>query len=106
MSSRTEQSRTTANTINTLRRFRGYSDARLAEKAGMSRSQVEARRSLRSVIDVDDLERLAKGLGVPTPVLLLDANEAIRWVIDNEESDGDQAFPQSGWSTGSPALAA
>lgn len=95
MRSTNEPAQRTANTVNALRRLRGYSDAKLGERAGMSRSQVEARRAGRATIDVNDLEALAAGLDVPTPVLLMDAPDAIRWILDNETGD-DLRFLASG----------
>lgn len=96
MPNRTEQTRRTARTIDTLRRLRGFTDQTLADHAGMSRSQIEARRSGRTAIDLDDLERIAVALDVPTPVLLMEPHEAVKYAA---EAGVDLGFPLSGWLT-------
>lgn len=100
MDSHTTQHKRTATTLDALRRIRGYSDQTLANRAGMSRSQVESRRHGRAPITLDDLERLAEALGVPTTVLLLDPADALRWLVENDAVDlGKGEF---GWFTPSP----
>ena len=84
----TEQGWVAARTLGALRRHLGWTVKELADRAGMSRSSIDDRLHGRVTIDTDDIEALATAFGVPASVLLLDAGDAIRWVLDNEPAPG------------------
>lgn len=75
-----------AQVLEAIKRLRGFSDGEIADRAGLSRSAIEARRRGAKVIDVDDLERLGAALNVSPVVFLMEPIEAMRWVLDNAPS--------------------
>jgi transcriptional regulator with XRE-family HTH domain len=83
MGERTTTAYLAAQTLDALKRHRGLSDSEIAERAGTSRNVVEQRRRCVTALDADDLERYALALDVEPFVLLLDVNEALRWVLEN-----------------------
>lgn len=72
-----------ARTLDAIRRHRHLSDQQLADRSGLSRPQVEARRNGRTPCSVSDLAKLAIALNVETATFLLERDEAVRWVLDN-----------------------
>lgn len=80
---RTAQGQRSTETFAKLKKYFGFSDQKLADLAGYSLSQVEWRRTGKTPLDVDDLERFGAVFHVPPEVLLLDQDDAVRWVIDN-----------------------
>lgn len=81
-------------TLTSLKRMRGFSDARLAARASMSRSAIVDRRRHVSGLKVSDLQKLAIALEVHPKVFLMDPIEAQRWVLDHAptlELDDDES---------------
>lgn len=69
-----------------LKALRGASDADLARQGGFSSRQViSARLSGRTEISTEDIARLAAALRVEPHVLLMGADEALRWTETNPE---------------------
>ena len=90
-----------ARTLDALRRHYRWSDRELGERAGYSRNKVEERRNGVTAIDADDLTRFSVAFGVPILVLVMDADEAVRWVLDHgptpgrwEDADAEARKPQ------------
>lgn len=79
----TAQRQRTAETFAALVRHFGFSDERLGELTGYTRSQIAGRRTGRTALDVDDLERFGATFEVPVTVLLGEPADAIRYVLDN-----------------------
>ena len=55
-----------------LRAERGWSQERLAEEAGLNRTYLSAVERSEQNISIDNLYRVAKGLGVDSSILLQD----------------------------------
>lgn len=80
---RTAQGQRTSETFAKLQKWFGFSDQRLADITGYTISKIEWRRTGKTALDVDDLQRFSEVFKVPPEVFLMAGDEAIRWVIDN-----------------------
>lgn len=69
--------------LNHLSRLRGFTDARIAARAGMTRGTVQGKRSGITRIGIADAAKLAKALDVEPIVFFMTPDDAIRWVLDN-----------------------
>lgn len=68
-------------------------DAEMADRLGIARQSVHALRTGRSRASGDRLRQIANALGVPAPLMMGTAAEAIRTVLDRMESEGDDDGP-------------
>lgn len=80
----TLQGRQSSETFGALMKYFGFSDQRLADLTGYTRSQIEWRRKGKTILDVDDLERFSAFFGVPRELFLWSKPEALRWVLDKD----------------------
>ena len=75
--------KTVPNTIQALMRHRGYKDREMAERSGIERATFNTYKNARRKFGLDELEAIAKALDVPASVLLMQEEEAVRWVLDH-----------------------
>lgn len=84
MAATTDTAWQAARTFDELRRHFRLSEQALADRAGTSRSHVNERRRGKTAIDSNDMDRYGRALGVPSTVFLMNAADALRFVLDNE----------------------
>ena len=72
--------------VRVLKSLRGASDAQLAKAGGFtSRQVISARLAGRTEISSEDIARLAAALRVEPHVLLMGAEDALRWTTDHPD---------------------
>lgn len=76
-------------TIDALRRYRRLTNDQLRHKAGMTVSQIKAKKADGHAIRLGDLEAFARALEVPPSVLLLPEDDALRRVLEDKDDDGE-----------------
>lgn len=94
--------RQTTATIDAVRAYRGLSRPQLAEASGINYHRLTDRMTVRTAWDTDDIEAISEALDVPAPVLLRDRDDALRWLLsddnDGPTGGGAQGRRQSGWT--------
>lgn len=76
-------------------RYRDLSVAGLAGHLGMTRATVNNYTSGKSRLNVEMIEGLAEALQVEPAVLLMEPDDAIRWVLDNSPNSRKGEFALS-----------
>lgn len=77
--------------LDLLARMLDRTDTALHERSGISRATVNAKRTGRSPVRLEDLQPLARAVDAPVDVLLLRPSEAARWLAEHlpDALDGD-----------------
>lgn len=76
--------------LDLLARMLDRTDTALHKRSGISRATVNAKRTGRSPVRLEDLQPLARAIDAPIDVLLLRPSEAARWLLDHHGEQLDQ----------------
>lgn len=69
-------------TVSSLARYRGLKGVDLARLTGLHTMSISSRLNGKAAFSATDIFRFAEALDVPPAVLLMEANQALRWVLD------------------------
>lgn len=97
--------------LNALKKWRGYSDSAIGERAGLSRFEVLKRRTGDRALKVADVGRLAEAFDVDPAVFFQDPDEVISRLTEREQkvrpirsgTRRDMDVPSTMWS-GNPMV--
>lgn len=94
----------TRSTIKALKGYRGLTDQDIADRIGWGRSRVQSYVAGPTKLTDEALTAFGFALEVPGYVLMLEKDDALRWVLDHPDGPGgpnDGGFSSTIWEIGS-----
>lgn len=90
--------------LRTLKRYYGLTNAQIAEGMGVRASWVQERTRGVTPCHVPDLRGFASFFGVEVDCLFMERDELVRWVLDHPDRGHHLLRTQSAWFTAADAL--